>query len=339
MKHDDNVTVVTNLRQLGGGRRPSYRPHDKTCLKLLDIFRRAEMELPRRDGVALQESRTQMRMVPGKMQSMEETIDSRSGWDLYEVNADVYDAVTAPFWEVLAPGLSRVLEPLGAVPFLPDQVDAVVAMNMIGHLDRAARQRLWHMVSQRLAPGGIAVVGLQPPAESTSVPEQEFGGWQVGERSYSGSGRAEPSGPGVVTWHMTWPTHHRGELGLVMTLGAAVFDLTSPYWGPACDRIGYRAVLIRGLVLCSGGLGGFAVISALARLDGVVEPDVTFTVMVATRSLLFGLGTGLYRVSRSAPMVLAAAVCADAIVVAVFHPELRPPAPAAEATVEAGPRL
>ena len=57
---------------------------------------------------------------------------------------------------------------------LPDRLGGVLAMNMIGHLDPAARRDLWRRIAGRLAPGAPLVVNVQPPARAEVVPESEF---------------------------------------------------------------------------------------------------------------------------------------------------------------------
>jgi SAM-dependent methyltransferase len=87
---------------------------------------------------------------------------------------------------------------------LPGRLGAVLAMNMIGHLDPAGRRMFWQRIAARLAPGAPLVVNLQPPAEPASVPETVFGTVQVGRYTYEGGGGAEPAGPESVTWRMRY---------------------------------------------------------------------------------------------------------------------------------------
>lgn len=95
---------------------------------------------------------------------------------------------------------------------LPERFGGLVAMNMIGHLDSAARHDLWALLARRLVPGAPAIVNLQPPDEPTAVPETDFAAIEVGHRVYEGSGRAEPRDERSVTWHMRYRTSERGVL-------------------------------------------------------------------------------------------------------------------------------
>lgn len=189
--------------------------------------------------------------------------------DLYDVNADLYDAVSLPLWAGLTSRLAELLEPLttaagtvvdvgagtglatmvlarsapvcpvvavepsarlrvglmarvvddpdlrsrvtvlptdwaGALTSMPAELSGLTALNMTGHLDPDSRRDLWRLLAQRLSPVGMAVIGLQAPAEPSVVRQQDFGGADVGRLHYSGSGRAEPLGPDQVTWHMQW---------------------------------------------------------------------------------------------------------------------------------------
>ena len=124
---------------------------------------------------------------------------------------------------------------------LPDRLGAVVAINMIGHLDADARRALWRRVADRLAPGAPLVVNLQPPAEPVEVPETEFVTVRVGGHTYVGSGAAQRASPDSVTWRMRYRVrddagrpvreasaeyrwHVLSPAGLLAELSAAGFD-------------------------------------------------------------------------------------------------------------------
>ncbi|MEU6408093.1 ferredoxin [Microbispora sp. NPDC046933] len=95
---------------------------------------------------------------------------------------------------------------------LPPRLGAVVAMNVIGHFTPAERHLVWDLLARRLLPAGRAVVNLQPPAEPVRVPQARFSDLRIGRRRYEGWGRAEPAGPGQITWHMTYRTFQDGHL-------------------------------------------------------------------------------------------------------------------------------
>ncbi|TMR94472.1 MFS transporter [Nonomuraea basaltis] len=79
------------------------------------------------------------------------------------------------------------------------------------------------------------------------------------------------------------------QLGLVITVAAASLTVASPLWGQAMRRLRLRTVLMLGLGLAAAGLAGFAVVATLG-LDGVLPPPVTLTLMLVTRSVVFGVG-------------------------------------------------
>ncbi|GAB7044635.1 MULTISPECIES: class I SAM-dependent methyltransferase [Catenuloplanes] len=87
---------------------------------------------------------------------------------------------------------------------LPGRAAAVLALNMIGHLAPDARRDLWRRVAGTLPPSAPLVVNVQPPDEAVPVEETVFARVPVGGHVYEGGGRAEPSGPGQLTWHMTY---------------------------------------------------------------------------------------------------------------------------------------
>lgn len=105
------------------------------------------------------------------------------------------------------PGLARritVLDTDVQHAALPDRLGAVIAMNMIGHLDRTDRRALWTTLAGRLAPGAPIVLNLQPPGSAIVLPDTRFTEIAVGRRTYEGWGRAEPHGADAVTWHMRY---------------------------------------------------------------------------------------------------------------------------------------
>ncbi|MFI7638959.1 MFS transporter [Nonomuraea sp. NPDC049400] len=79
------------------------------------------------------------------------------------------------------------------------------------------------------------------------------------------------------------------QLGVVITTAAAALTIASPLWGGALRVIGLRAVLLAGLGLATTGLAGFAAVAAVG-LEGEASPATTFTLMLVTRSLIFGAG-------------------------------------------------
>jgi SAM-dependent methyltransferase len=94
---------------------------------------------------------------------------------------------------------------------LPERLGAVVAMNMIGHLDRGDRRALWTTLAKRLAPGAPIVLNLQPPGSAIVLPDTRFTEIAIGGRTYEGWGRAEPHGTDAVTWHMRYRVLDDGE--------------------------------------------------------------------------------------------------------------------------------
>ncbi|WP_159814260.1 class I SAM-dependent methyltransferase [Actinomyces sp. zg328] len=106
------------------------------------------------------------------------------------------------------PGLARRVTALpgtldDAAPLLPSRLGAVVALNVLGHLDEAEEERFWSFTDERLAPGGVVVISLQGPLEPTEVPWTDFGLSAVGGLRYGMEGRADPDGDSM-RWTMRW---------------------------------------------------------------------------------------------------------------------------------------
>lgn len=94
----------------------------------------------------------------------------------------------------------------------PEQVAAVVACNMIGHLDAAERAGLWAALSDRLGPGAPAVVGLQPPSRPERIDATAMASVRIGRHAYEGWAEAEPTGPRSLRWRMTYRTVREEEV-------------------------------------------------------------------------------------------------------------------------------
>lgn len=92
----------------------------------------------------------------------------------------------------------------------PERFSAVLAMNMIGHLDRTARKGFWAALASRLAPSAPVLVNLQLPDEAVEVAEVPVAAVTMGRRTYLGSGRAIPTAADQVTWHMTYRSVESG---------------------------------------------------------------------------------------------------------------------------------
>ncbi|MFI7123116.1 class I SAM-dependent methyltransferase [Amycolatopsis sp. NPDC049868] len=90
---------------------------------------------------------------------------------------------------------------------LPSRFGAAVGINMLGHLNPAARIALWSCLAERLSPGAPAVFTLQPPSRPEHIPETSFGETTVGRLRYSASGAANPVGEDQVAWRVTYRVH------------------------------------------------------------------------------------------------------------------------------------
>jgi Methyltransferase domain len=104
---------------------------------------------------------------------------------------------------------------------LPDRIAAVVGLHMVGHLAPTDRKRLWAAAAERLSPGGLVVLNVQPPTAAEAVPEFPWMSVIVGGLRYEGTGSAEPTGPDSVRWRMRYRT--RREDGTVLAEASAEY--------------------------------------------------------------------------------------------------------------------
>ncbi|WP_028922262.1 class I SAM-dependent methyltransferase [Pseudonocardia acaciae] len=95
---------------------------------------------------------------------------------------------------------------------LPDRIAAVLAANVLGHLDAPRRARLWAVLAERLVPGGVAVVTVVPPDSPREVPEMPMSELRIGRDLLVGSAGAQPAGPDSVRWTMTYRGYRDGRL-------------------------------------------------------------------------------------------------------------------------------
>lgn len=79
-------------------------------------------------------------------------------------------------------------------------------------------------------------------------------------------------------------------VGLVYTLAATLFILTSPLWGRLSDRAGRRPVIVMGLTAYMVSMGLIAVVVSLG-LSGIISAGATIVLLILSRSLSGGLGS------------------------------------------------
>lgn len=92
----------------------------------------------------------------------------------------------------------------------PSTVSAVVACNMVGHLDAETRAGLWRAVADHLAPQGLAIIGLQAPSRPERLDRSEMTTIDVGRSRYVGEASAEPTGERSMRWTMYYRTIRDG---------------------------------------------------------------------------------------------------------------------------------
>ncbi|WP_320783229.1 Gfo/Idh/MocA family oxidoreductase [Streptomyces sp. CRN 30] len=112
---------------------------------------------------------------------------------------------------------SRVTVTADAAPDLdlPDRIGAVLLCGVLGHLDAAARRRLWRRLNRRLAPGAPVVVELMQVEAALTLPETRLATATAGRQRYEWSFGAVPddaddaddaddTGDGALRLRSTW---------------------------------------------------------------------------------------------------------------------------------------
>ena len=94
---------------------------------------------------------------------------------------------------------------------LPAALSAVVAMNMIGHLDPDARATLWAAVAPRLRPAAPLVINVQWPSEAVDVAPMSMEVRQ-GEAVYGVTLQARPTAAERIVWTMAYTTRRGGRV-------------------------------------------------------------------------------------------------------------------------------
>lgn len=123
---------------------------------------------------------------------------------------------------------------------LPERLSLVVAMNVIGHFTPAERLDIWKLLAERLTTDGRVVLNLQPPSEPVEIPEAVASTARIGRRRYECRARAEPTGDGTLTWHMTYRVHHDDAVVDERTVSYAWNLVSEPQLRDELSRVGLQ---------------------------------------------------------------------------------------------------
>jgi SAM-dependent methyltransferase len=94
---------------------------------------------------------------------------------------------------------------------LPDTVGGVVALSMLGHLDRGQRAALFQTLAAHLRPGLPLIADLPAPETPAPVPLTCFAaGLRLGAHEYQGWCQATPAGGETMSWTTTYRTLRDG---------------------------------------------------------------------------------------------------------------------------------
>lgn len=95
---------------------------------------------------------------------------------------------------------------------LPNRLCAVVGFGMIGHLDRADRQRLWQRLTERLPPGAPVVLELMALSTPQVVAPFRIAREVLGEQVYELWMRGEPGRDDVMRYASTFTVSRNGRV-------------------------------------------------------------------------------------------------------------------------------
>lgn len=79
-------------------------------------------------------------------------------------------------------------------------------------------------------------------------------------------------------------------VGMVYTLAATLFILTSPLWGRVSDRFGRRPIIVMGMAAYMISMGLIAIFVSLG-LSGIISATATIILLILSRGLSGGMGS------------------------------------------------
>jgi len=95
---------------------------------------------------------------------------------------------------------------------LPDRICAVIGFGMIGHLERAERERLWQRISERLPPGAPVVLELMALSAPQVVAPFRVARETLGEQVYELWMRGEPGPEDLMCFSSTFTVSRNGRV-------------------------------------------------------------------------------------------------------------------------------
>jgi len=95
---------------------------------------------------------------------------------------------------------------------LPATICAAVVFGVAGHLDEAARVRLWRLLRSRLAPGGVVVVELMGVRRPREIPSALSIRDSIGRHDYEWWVAGSPAGNDLMRFTTTWRVYRSGQL-------------------------------------------------------------------------------------------------------------------------------
>ena len=152
----------------------------------------------------------------------------------------------------------RLRELVSVVPMrfeqaaLPRTIAALVASAVLGHLDASARDLLWQVLSDRLAPGAPAVIGVLPPERPEAVPPTRYRALPVGDHVYEGWMEGEVFDERRMRWTMSYRVvageaviYERRASSLWITMSADDVAAEVDRFGLTTDRAADDYVIVR----------------------------------------------------------------------------------------------
>lgn len=222
----------------------AFNPHVKTALAEWSDQRSTQTRPTVIDlgaGTGLSTLTTAEALPNADITACEPEFALRSALMTRTISQNLHDRVTIRDWSTLQ-----------LVESCTEKVDAVIALNMVVHLDASARSALLQWAARNLSPDGIVVIGPLPDGTSSRLNEGQipvdmvFADDTVGRLRYHGTATSEPGTDDTTLWHMTWKIFEDDEILTCRQKTFVTFDITAGCLISEASAYGFRGVHVAG---------------------------------------------------------------------------------------------